>query len=590
MIKIRVKIKTLILMIIGILFFIFSIVPFINIELANHLGNEKTELAEKLYNNYIKYPTGGRKDEALYKKSQSLMNNYIRYYIFLGGKLNSRLIDNDTIKEVIENNERIIQDYPNSKYYSSAYKAILDTYIYASNSKELKKWIAWGKTHDNEEIRDISTLYDGYYHFVNRKYDEAQKILDDYTLDNENLDYIYYFLKGHIAFAMEDFDNALGYYENASKIGWRYKSSFFGSMIPDERRYWLSELKFHKGDNKIRGRVTFDGVGIPFVEVYIQYTNEGYSTSGSNFVAITDENGYFETIGIKKGKYDIGIGIGSPLLFDKVYLDKNIRSITIDGDMEFNFEFTTPMKVISPKPGEVVKDNKFIVEWEEVEGADYYTVYSVAFEDIENKKNRIGFGLRDENRKFEINGNKAIFDLEIINESSLLEFVSYPDGRLVNPQYIIGYFHKGSEMPIIINAYDKDGNKLNSNIPLATYYDNVPSIRIENRDLTVGENLMLNREYEKAIEYYENVLKEDSKNVEALRYLSRIYMVNWAENKKDLVKSIDYGLKLYELTGETNSLRAALFHMRHSEEEQYKDLVEKINNILNENDELRDND
>ena len=42
-------------------------------------------------------------------------------------------------------------------------------------------------------------------------------------------------------------------------------------------------------------------------------------------------------------------------------------------------------------------------------------------------------------------------------------------------------------MPIIVSAYDKDGNKPNS-IPQAAYYDNVPSIIIDNRDLTVGED------------------------------------------------------------------------------------------------------
>src|SRR5690606_7716994 len=131
----------------------------------------------------------------------------------------------------------------------------------------------------------------------------------------------------------EDFDRALGFYEKASDIGWQYESNFFGSLTPDGRRHWLSTLGFHKGDNKIRGRVSLDGVGIPFVEVFVQYSHSGYSSSSNDFIAITDKDGYFETIGIKDGQYDIGIGIGTPLLFDKVYLDKNLRSIRVDGDM-----------------------------------------------------------------------------------------------------------------------------------------------------------------------------------------------------------------------------------------------------------------
>lgn len=587
MIKVRVKVKTLIKIIIGILFFIIFIVPSISMELGNHYINKyRMNKAEKFYDYYIKYPFGLRKDEALYKRSKCLMNNYIRYFIFLDQKQGGSVIDKDAVSKVVEINKRIIEDYPKSKYYSNAYRNILDTYIYSSNSKELKKWIAWGKEHDNEEIKRISILYDGYVYFVNRKYDEAERILTDYTMGIRDLDYIYYFLKGHIAFAREDFEKVEGYYKEAQDIRWGTDFSFFGTPVPYDRLYWLSELKFFSGQNRIKGRVTVDGVGIPFIEVYIQYTYEGISFPYNNFVAITDENGYFETIGIKDGEYNIGIGIGYPLLFDKVYLDKNIRSIKVDGDMEFNFEFTTPMRIISPKPGEIVEDNKFIVEWEEVEGADYYIVNSVAFENPEDKRNNImTFWIKDENREYEIRDTKAVFDLDILNnEESLLGKILYSGDKLINPYFIIGYFHRGMEIPIIVNAYDRNGNKLNSSIPLATYYENVPSIKIEYGDFTYGEKLILDEKYEEAISYYENLLKEDNNNIEALRYLSRIYMVNWDEGKKDIRKSVDYAIKLYDLTGETDLLKALLFHIRFEEREQYKDLVEMINNILSKED------
>jgi len=276
----------------------------------------------------------------------------------------------------------------------------------------------------------------------------------------------------------------IGAFKGDSSIyTWIYQIAInlFGSLVPDGRSYWLSTLNFHNGDNKIKGRVTVDGVGIPFVEVYIQYSHKGHSTD-NNFIAITDRNGYFETIGIKEGDYDIGIGIGTPILFDNVYLDKNLQSIRVDGDMEFNFEFTSPMKVINPKPGLIVKDNKFVVEWEKVEGAEYYTVYAIGFEDPVNMKgSNMTFGLIDENREYKIRDNKAIFDLELINRKKLGSTFR-TKGEIINPQAILGYFYKGAEMPIIVSAYDKEGNKLNSSIPLATYYDNVPSIKIEGMD------------------------------------------------------------------------------------------------------------
>ena len=111
--------------------------------------------------------------------------------------------------------------------------------------------------------------------------------------------------------------------------------------------------------------------------------------------------------------------------------------------MEFNFEFTSPMKVINPKPGLIVKDNKFVVEWEKVEGAEYYTVYAIGFEDPVNMKgSNMTFGLIDENREYKIRDNKAIFDLELINRKKLGSTFR-TKGEIINPQAILGYFYKG---------------------------------------------------------------------------------------------------------------------------------------------------
>ncbi len=579
--KIKVKVKTLILVSLGILFFIFGVIPFANIELANYLSNKKPEIAEKLYDNYIKYPTSLRKDEALYKQAENIMGGFSRYNIMMGGKMWNKLLDYDSVTKAIENSKKIIKDYSKSDYYTLAYKNILDSYIYLGDSDNLEEWLHWGKSKNNKDIRQISILYEGYNHFANREYREAKEILESLTLGNRDIDYIYYFLKGHIEFEMENFDKALEYYNKASEIGWKYGTNFFGSVVPDGRKAWLNELDFHKGENKIKGRVTVDGVGVPFVEVYLQYINQGYSSSGIDFVVITDKDGYYETIGIKEGRYDLGIGIGTPILFDKVYLDKKGRFLDILGDTEYDFKFVTPMNVISPRPGELVNHNKFVVEWKEVEGADYYTVFSVGFEEPENMKgSSMTFALVDENKEYEIKGNKGVFNIQTLRKTG--SGSGFRTGsQMINPTSITGYFYNGIEMPIIVNAYDKEGNKLNSSMPLATYYNNTPSIKIEG-ELTEGEKLILNKEYEKAIEHYENILIEDENNIEALFYLTRFNMLDWKKGKKDIAKAIDYLIRLYNISGDTELLSKLLLEMEPDECRQYKESIAELFNMIPE--------
>ena len=48
---------------------------------------------------------------------------------------------------------------------------------------------------------------------------------------------------------------------------------------------------------------------MPFAQIYVRDISKygTYSSSGENFVAITDSNGEFETPGFKEGQYEIGI-------------------------------------------------------------------------------------------------------------------------------------------------------------------------------------------------------------------------------------------------------------------------------------------
>ena len=559
MMKIKMKIKTAIWSVIGLLFFIFIVVPFTNLQIAYNLRYSKPEISEKLYKASLKYPINFMKDEALYNLSEDIMDGFGRDNIFLKARVGSKSLDYNKIISVTENYEKIIKNYPKSKYFVPAYKSLMDTYIFLGDSGNLEKWIDWGKNHEKDEIIQMSIFYDSYNHFANREYEKSEEILDKAVdLGNRELDSMYYFLKGHITFMKEDFDGALEYYSKASDIGWQHGTHFFGNYAPDERKEWLESLQFNSGKNKINGRIIVGDMGLPFVPVFLQYPNDGHRSRGGQFVGITDEDGYFETIGIKDGEYDIGVGIGSHILYDKVYLEKAEWTLNLSSDIEIDFKFTSPMKVLQPFSKEVVKGNKFTVEWEEVPGADYYTVNTIVFSD-EGKSSSMTFTLGYESKEEDIyiRDTQIVLDIEKLNNQRGGQFRSDDDSP-INPESIIGYFYPGTERPIIVNAYDKDGNMLGSSIPSTMYYEKLPSVKIEYGRLSEGEKIILLKDYEEAIKYYEEKLIEYENDLEALKYLSKIHMIDWKMGKADLDKAFIYSTKYYELTGDKMFLNRVL--------------------------------
>jgi len=106
----------------------------------------------------------------------------------------------------------------------------------------------------------------------------------------------------------------------------------------------------------------------------------GFRSGGESYIGITDEKGKFQTLGLKDGLYNIGIGLEGALLTNKVLQRSTYQFLELNGaDKEINFMFNKTLRVYMPEPGEKVSGEEFTVSWEEVEGADYYTVEPVVF-------------------------------------------------------------------------------------------------------------------------------------------------------------------------------------------------------------------
>lgn len=582
--KIRIKVKTLIIVLVSIFIIFGYIVPPIMSKITKNISYNDREKAIKLYNIYFNMFSFSQKDQGLYNLSTLMIPSIDTYDIFMGmrgGGGNN--LTKDRVEKVIGYYEKILDKYEKSKYYAKSYKNLLDIYTGLGNIDKSYELINWGKKSSNEGIRYISDLYRAFYHFADREYDKGLNIIDHY-IDKGKEDRELYILKGHIYFAKEEYDKAGKLYKLAETTPHIYDEyeNLFGNLKKSYRSLWLDDFLKYKGDYRFKGKVTFNGKGMPFAQIYVRDISKygTYSSSGENFVAITDSNGEFETPGFREGQYEIGIGISQPLAYDMVYMEKDIRKLDLYEDMVYDFNFTSPMKIISPKGEHILKDNQFTLKWEKVEEAEYYRVKAISFENpFRMEGSSSTFSIPDKYGKYEIKGTEAILNLNILN--SVGSGLSYSgEDMIINPHGILGPFYPQSNVPIIISAYNKEDTLINSTLPMISFYDNITTIKVDNRQLTEGENLILHRKYDEAVSYYEELLKEDSTHEEALTYLSRLYTKGWRKNTQDFDKGTEFSFRLYNLTGNRYILKNLLSFMDMDNREKYLEVGERIFELI----------
>ena len=590
--KIRIKVKTLIIVLVSIVIIFGYIAPSIMFKITKDISYKNREKAIKLYSIYLNTLSFNKKDEALYNMATFMVPSIDTYDIFMGmrggGGYN---LTKDRVEKVIGYYEKILDKYGRSKYYDKAYKNLLDIYTALGNLDKAYELMDWGKKSSNEEIRYISHLYKAFYYFADREYDKGLNIIDHY-IDEGKEDRELYILKGHIYFAKEEYDKVGKLYKLAETTSHIYDEdeNLFGNLKKSYPSLWIDEFSKYKGDHRFKGKVTFNGKGMPFVQIYVRDISKygTYSSSGENFVAITDSNGEFETPGFREGQYEIGIGISQPLAYDMIYMEKDIRKLDLYEDMVYDFNFTSPMEMISPRGQYTLKDKEFTLKWEEVEGAEYYRVKAISFEDpFKMEGSSSTFSIPDKYGKYEIKGTEAILNLNVLN--SVGSGLSYSgEDMIINPHGILGPFYPQSNVPIIISAYNKEDTLINSTLPMISFYDNITTIKVDNRQLTEGENLILHRKYDEAVSYYEELIKKDSTHKEALIYLSRLYTKGWRKNTQDFDRGIEYSFRLYNLTENRYVLENLLSFIDMENREKYLEVGERVFELIP--DESLDND
>lgn len=579
--RIKIKIKTLILLIIAAVIVYTWALPVTILGIAEYLYSEGSDKAVLFYEKYVDYPTS-EPIEGKFLYAKGLIRGFSRYAIYSAGWGGGA----DTSVENIEKAKKLLAEVMNEdakgtkeeQYYFDSYKMLLDLGILTSNADMLHKWIDYGQQSDNEEIIYTADVYEGFLLHVNGDREGAKQVVARYE-DNPRADVLLNILKAEINFFEGNYEETEALWNNMYKAPWNSRKSIvFGADISSyDRRYWheyiMSELR---GNNIIEGTVTYEGKPMPFVEIYVQKAERGFSVGGYSYAAITNEEGEFKTVGFKDGVYDIGIGLDGSLLTDKVLKEAANKYVEVRGSGgEINFEFKDTFKVNFPGTGEKIASDGFTVSWEKVEEAAYYKVDLIAFADPFKKRS---FGaiarvpIEDRSGQLNITGTSSVFSIKSLKDK--YGVISMAEEGLIGPEAILGIFLPEVEYPVVVSAYDEEHNLISSSLPLRAYYDRMPSVIAEGT-ITEGEKLILEQKYLQVIEHYENILKDDPGNEEAVRYLVKIYGFGWKNGERNLKRALELS-KRYSPFEDGKMLLRTIQGMDMSEVEENKDLIRSL--------------
>lgn len=580
--KIKIKVKTILLLILTFIFVYLTIIPFAYLEIAGHLDRKGSDKAVIFYDSFLSKSIIWNRSKALYEYASGLIGDESKFQLMIGGwgGGNNKTVEDlekgaEALEEILSKGSRSKKDI---KYSLLAYPKILNTYIQLQSPEDLLHWINWGKDSTNEKISYISDIYQSYYHIVNREYDLAENIVNKYNEDMEIIDYRYYFTKGEIALWQGNSKLSEELYHIGSIEMDNYienQAYLFSSLIYQRRQHWFNDYyNLIKGDSKIKGKVTYNGQPMPFVEIYL-YKKEvdiSFRSLSGDLVGITDINGEYETLGFDAGIYDIGLGISPAILQDKVYQRPDYAFIDIGKTQEYDFAFTSPFNILSPKEDILAKNDRFELEWEDVPGADYYQIQvSSPMDPLDKSLGHISYFIEDENSNDKIKGSSAQFDINKLNILTS-RFVSSDGARKVLPSAILGQFQPQNDYYLSVSAYDKNSKLLNSTVGLQAYYEDYKKLIIE-KDFSKGEKLIIDRKYKEAIDYYEDILDNDSNNMEALLNLSQLHHIGLMPEVKNYGKALEYSQR-YDKENNNNLLTYhIIMDMSNETIRKYKDLV-----------------
>lgn len=332
---------------------------------------------------------------------------------------------------------------------------------------------------------------------------------------------------------------------------------------------------------KVSGKLQYkDGTPVVGAGIYLrdqELANQSVSDR-ELYQVITQKDGRFSIKGVIPGTYQLNLGLTLEQIDGWTWPVSPGEWIDVKGEdeVDLSIKLNPLIEITSPVNEESITEKVVFFEWDNVERASYYTL-NIGME-IEN-------GWISGSLKSNITSTSINIPIEELYAKETGR--SYGNDESLDPKSILGYSNPENRFSWSVEAYDENGDiisRSNGYRLNEKTLGNLPFFYLKERKLTVADELLLNREYAKALNLYKQNIKKDPSDVHSLRMITRLIGV---VKKGEGESSLPY----LEMLAEINPTENIIFKivMNYYKEEDWEGFnhwfdkyIQVVNDDLNE--------
>ncbi|MGM0902218.1 MAG: carboxypeptidase regulatory-like domain-containing protein [Bacillota bacterium] len=309
--------------------------------------------------------------------------------------------------------------------------------------------------------------------------------------------------------------------------------------------------KQNNGVTTVKGKVVrSNGKAVPNAGVFLrqeQAVNHSVMED-EPYQMVTDEDGNFEFTGVLPGNYQLYLGLTFDQIDGWAWPVEYGDWIQIDGQETERLEATLHplLELHSPVNQEVIETDTMEFSWEPVNGAAFYDIHLGV---------ELGSGSIGTVFKTGIEENHLTVSLEeLYNQQVGVMFEDTEDWSSVDPISILAFTNTENKFSWSVKAYSQNGEMITQSNGYRLNEDsigNLPFFYLQARDMTEADELFLDKKVEQAFEKYKDEYADNPNDYHSLRMIVRMmgieaaqtgktraeavlpYLIKWAEVSKD---------------------------------------------------------
>jgi len=319
------------------------------------------------------------------------------------------------------------------------------------------------------------------------------------------------------------------------------------------------------GVTTVKGKIVrSDGKAVPYAGVFLrqeQAVNHSV-LEDEPYQVLTDEDGNFEFSGVISGSYQLYLGLTFDQIDGWTWPVEYGDWIQIDGQETEYVEVTLHplLELHSPVNQEAIKTDTMEFEWEPVEGAAFYDIHL----GVELDSGSIGTLF-----KTGITSNTLTVPLEeLYNQQVGVMFEDEEDWSSVDPISILAFTNTENKFSWSVKAYSQDGKMITQSNGYRLDEENIgnlPFFYLQEREMTEADKLFLDKKVKLAFEKYKENYAKNPQDFHSLRMIVRLMGIEAMQTGKTREEAVlPYLIKWAEVSEDANTMfeLADYYHKR----------------------------